>query len=186
METMQIEETSPTNAQRRTDKRFASAQGEEKSSWQVTDMWELHHAIVRQVFLGRKNTEIAKSLGCTPQQVSNVRNSKVVQDQLKQMQKQANTEVVSIKTQIGSLAEEAVKVLKEVMMSESTPPATRVNAAKDLLDRGGHAAVQQVNVAHGHFTLADLEAIKERARQIGFQGGPVVEDEADENDVIDI
>lgn len=166
-----------------TDKRFALARGKERKTWQVEQVWELHHEITRRIFLGQKNTVIAAAVGCDKQQVSNVRNSAIVQEQLRAMQLAATQDVVDVKRIINEIAPRAVEVLKEVMDDQRTPPATRVTAAKDLLDRAGHGAVQQVQVAHGHFTAADLEAIKARAMQSTRINGLLADDD---NEVIDI
>jgi hypothetical protein len=169
-----------------TDKRFALARGKERKTWQVEQVWELHHEITRRIFLGQKNTVIATAVGCDKQQVSNVRNSAIVQEQLRAMQVAATLDVVDVKRIINEIAPRAVEVLKEVMEAAETPPATRVSAAKDLLDRAGHGAVQQVQVAHGHFTAADLDAIKLRAMQSTKVNGLLVEEDKEDNAVIDI
>ena len=49
---------------------------------QIAKMWDNHHEIARLLVLGLNNAEIAERMGCTPQTVSNVRNSPVVQDKL--------------------------------------------------------------------------------------------------------
>ena len=53
-----------------------------KVGWQVATMWESHHEIARMILLGHSNVEVAASLGITKEQVSNVRNSPVVQENL--------------------------------------------------------------------------------------------------------
>jgi hypothetical protein len=153
----------------RTDRRFKPS--EEKTSWSVTDMWDVHHQITRRIFLGQKNTQIANILGVTKEQVSSVRNSPIVQDKLKAMHATANDEVISIQKEIEELAPKALKVMREILENPDAPLGVRFNAAKDALDRSGNAAPQQVNHLHGHFTANDLAIIKNRAKQIAAENG---------------
>lgn len=167
----------------RTDRRFAATNGREKTSWEVSEIWDLHHQIKRRIFLGQKNVDIARALGCTKEQVSSVRNSPVIREELQKMHESADAEVLDIRAEIKELAPDAMKVLEELMVNPDTPANVRLGCCRDVLDRDGHQAVQQVNHLHGHFTANDLLEIKDRAKQIGVSQGIIAEPGAD--DVID-
>jgi len=158
----------------KTDKRFC-APGEKKS-WQVTDQWELHHEIRRRIFLGQKNVVIAQELGCTPQTVSNVRNSDIVRQQLAEMNKAADDNVVNIHKEIAAKTPEALKVLEE-LMQHSENDAIRAKCAIDILDRGGYAAPKQVQLkgAVVHLNGDDINDIKQRARNASIASGIVID-----------
>lgn len=169
----------------RTDRRTAEGQGREKTSWQVTHVWDVHHQIKRRIFLGHKNTVIAQALNITKEQVSTVRNSAPIQEALTKLHQKADEEVINIKAEVGKLAPMAVKVMEEILEGPDVPANVRLAAARDTLDRSGNAAPQQVQHLHGHFTVDDLEQIKNRAQLIGQQNGPVV-DHAQPEDVIEL
>lgn len=166
------------------DRRFAVVQGREKSGWEVSDVWDVHHQIIRRVFLGQKNKEIARALNITPEQVSSVRNSPIVQDQLKELHAQADKNAVDVKARIKGLAEKAITVMEGLLDNEATSDSVKYNAAKDILDRSGNQAPpQQTNVLHAHLTGDDLERLKAQAKQAAIANGVVA---SDENDVIDV
>lgn len=170
-------------SEKKQDRRFASVQGREKTGWEVTDVWDIHHQITRRIFMGQKNKEIARALNITKEQVSSVRNSPVVQDQLKELHKRANENAVDVKKEINDMASIAVGVLKQLMENETTSDSVRASVAKDVLDRGGHQPPpQQHNVLHAHLTGSDLQHLKERARQAAIENGVV----KDDSDVIDV
>lgn len=157
------------------DKRFAVAQGRKKTSWEAIELHEVHHQVKRRIFLGQKNTEIANVLGITKEQVSSIRNSPVVQEQLKLMQTKADDEVISIKEEVSKLAPRAVQLMSEIMNDENVPANVQLSAAKDVLDRSGNAAPQQVNHLHGHFTAEDLDSIKSRATKLALENGNIID-----------
>ena len=159
-----------------TDKRFARANNRESSSWQVSSLWDLHHQIVRRIFLGQKNTEIAKALNCTKEHVSTVRNSDIVKTELAKMHQTATNNAVDIAKQISEQAPKALKVLEKLMNDETVNPATRARIAMDQLDRSGNAAPKQTNILHAHLTSADIQELKKRALQLGTDNGVVVEE----------
>ena len=53
--------------------------------YQVTQMWDVHHEIVRLALLGMKHIEIASTLGVNPVTVSYTLRSPIVHRQLEQM-----------------------------------------------------------------------------------------------------
>jgi len=149
------------------DKRFKPF--EVKKTWQVSKVWELHDEIKRRILLGQKNTIIAEALGCTPQTVSNVRNSAVIQDQLAIMRGARDAYTLDIARDIRDFAPKALEVLKEVVMGrgagENASVALRARYAADILDRAGHSATRNIDFRgqHLHLTKDDLEEIKRRA-----------------------
>ncbi len=163
--------TASAQPQRRVDKRFAESQGREKTGWEVTDMWDTHHQVKRRIYLGQSNKEIALALNISKEHVSSIRNSDIVQAQLKEMQLVADKEVINIKEEINKLQPKAVRKLQELLDSDKTPPNVLLGAIKDTLDRGGNAAPQQVQHLHGHFTGADLEAMKQQAKNVARSNG---------------
>ena len=170
----------------KTDRRLASVQGREKTSWEVSDMWDVHHQVKRRIFLGQKNVEIARMLGITKEQVSSIRRSPVVQDELKKMQAAADKDAVDVKTVVKELAPKALRVMEQILDDDNVPANVKFSCAKDTLDRGGHAAPQQINHIHGHFTAEDIIEMKNRAKLLGANSGVVEETNNDEDEVIDI
>ena len=89
-----------------------------RKSFAVSKIWELHAEITRRILLGQKNTIIAESLGCTPQTVSNVRNSPIIQDRLALMRGARDAHTVDIARDIQEFAPTALELLKELIMGK--------------------------------------------------------------------
>lgn len=172
--------------EKKTDRRLASVQGRTKTGWEVSDIWDIHHQIKRRIFLGQKNTEIARILGCTKEQVSSVRNSPVIQDELKKMQADADKDAVDVKAAVKKLAPKALRVMEQILDDENVLANVRFNAAKDALDRGGHAAPQQINHLHGHFTADDILEMKNRAKQLAANSGTIETDDVIDVEAVDV
>ena len=64
------------------ESRPADRRKTDRRVYEVQQMTDLHHEITRRLLCGQKVKSVAESLGCTPQTVSNVKNSKVVKEKL--------------------------------------------------------------------------------------------------------
>ena len=144
---------------------------EVRRTFVVSEMWDLHHEIARLVVLGWKNVDIAKKLRCSPQQVSNVRNSPVVIEHMNVLRKSRDADVIDIAKDIRDLAPIALRNLKSVIESgeldgEKASLVLRVKESNNMLDRAGYSAPKKVLGLHAHRHLTDdeIEDIKERAK----------------------
>jgi hypothetical protein len=156
-----------TDPGRINDKRFKPP--ELKKTWQVSKVWELHDEIKRRILLGQKNKVIAEALSCSPQTVSNVRNSEVIQDQLAIMRGARDASTVDIARDIQEFAPKALMLLKDIVRGkgdgESASIALRAREANNFMDRSGHSAIRKHDVrgVHAVLTAEDLESIRQRA-----------------------
>lgn len=152
-----------------------------RKTFEVSKMWELHHEIMRRIFLGQKNVHIANALGVTEATVSYTRNSKIVQDKLAIMKGARDAETVDLSKKIREIAPRALKLVEEAIdgKMEGIPPGRRLREANTMLDRAGYGAVKTFRGEHlvAHFTGEEIEEIKQRAREAGAESGVVVEAE---------
>jgi predicted transcriptional regulator len=134
--------------------------------YNIKEMWDCHHEVVRLALLGLKHVDIANTLGVTPVMVSYTLNSPIVKRQLAIMRGARDAEAVDVAAQIKALAPKAVEVLEGLLESESE--GMKFKAATGVLDRAGHAPVQrlQASMAVGHFTADEIAEIKNRAKDI--------------------
>lgn len=158
------------------DKRFVS--GKPKKTWQVAKIWEQHEEVIRRITLGQKNTEIASSMNLSPAQISNIRNSPIIQDRLAIMKGARDAYTLDIARDIREFAPTALQILKSLCQGTDesglpVSPALKAKVATDLLDRAGYAPARQISVqsVHAHLTRDDIEDLKRRA----FTNGLVVE-----------
>jgi hypothetical protein len=136
--------------------------------YQIEQMWDVHHEIVRLALIGMKHVDIASHLGVSPVTVSYTLRSPIVKDQLDNMRAARDIDAIDISQEIKALAPVAVKVLEELLEHEL--PNIKLKAAQDVLDRAGFAAVKTIQTAnvHAHLTRDDIEDIKKRAHAIGL------------------
>jgi len=136
--------------------------------YQITQLWDVHHEIVRLALLGMKHVEIASTLGINPVTVSYTLRSPIVHRQLEQMRSVRDFGAIDIAKEIAALAPAAVKVLEELLDNEL--PNIKLKAAENILDRAGYAAVQRIkqDIIVSHFTAAEIIDIKARAKDIGL------------------
>jgi predicted transcriptional regulator len=153
---------------------------ETHQSYQIEQMWDVHHEIVRLALIGMKHVDIAGHLGVSPVMVSYTLRSPIVKEQLKNMQSARDLDAVDISQEIRALAPAAVKVLEELM--ESDLPNIKLKSAQDILDRAGFAPIRMIQTAnvHAHLTKDDIIDIKNRAKEIGLMMDPYIDmEEAD-------
>lgn len=137
--------------------------------YQIRELWSNHKEICRQVMLGRKNVDIAQSLGVSPVVVSYTKNSTLGKEKIKDLEAQRDADAVSIAQRIQELAPKALDLIEQVITDEEVRMDLRLKAAEGVLDRAGHGAPTKLQgvIAHAHYTRDELEAIKQRARSSG-------------------
>lgn len=149
-----------------------------KKGWQVAEMWDKHHEIARRLVLGQSNADIAKDLGIGIQQVSNVKNSPVVQDKLTIMRAARDAGTIDLAKEIADLAPIALQRVREALetgavLGRELSGSAIMKEANSIVDREIGKPTQRIDTrnVHGHFTMDDIERIKERARELaGFSG----------------
>ena len=149
-----------------------------RKTWQVGRVWELHEEIKRRVLLGQKNVDIAEAIHCTPQTVSNVRNSPVIQDELALMKGARDAYTIDIARDIQEFAPKALQMLKQVIEgtgeAQNASMSLRAKSAESWLDRAGHGAIRKEAIIHQHLTKEEILSIRERA--LG-PNSPIIEGE---------
>ena len=140
----------------------------------ATNIWDRHHEIARLILLGRTNKDIAETLGVTKEMVSMVRNSPVVKDKLACMQVARDAQAVDLAAEIANLAPVALQKLKEALEEgkvngQQLNATAIVNVANSILDRDQGKPTQRVETRnlHGHFTLDDINRMKQKAAEMG-------------------
>ena len=145
-----------------------------RKTFEVSKMWEVHQEIVRRIFLGQKNSDIANDLGISPVTVSYTRNSRVVQDKLKLMAGARDADVVDLGKEIREKAPKALKLLEEILdgtgLGTAAGPNLRAKTAENWLDRAGYPAQSRGGgiTINQHFTAPEIDAIKKRALENGI------------------
>lgn len=156
----------------------------------VGEMTEFHHEICRRLLLGQRNKEIAECLGCTPQTVSNVRNSPIVKHRLRELTVQRDVAAVNFSAEVQARAERAFKIVDEALNDETgeVPLMMRLKEANNILDRVERVeGIGQRNVHfHAHLTAEDIENLKQRALAVGATCGVLAQNEFSDASCIEV
>lgn len=138
-----------------------TADGEK--GYSLTQIWDIHHEIVRMLALGFKPKMIAEQLQITEQTVSNVRNNPLVKQRLTELQLARDASVMEVRKQVAELVPKAIKVLDDVMESDAARNSDKLRAALGILD---NTLPRQSNIQHsgGVVTTEDIREILDRGR----------------------
>jgi len=143
----------------------------EKRKYEVVELREGTKEIIRRILLGETNVSIAQQMDMSPQQVSNIRNSQLVQDQLEILEAARDASSLDVSQQIQKVAPKALAILTSTVDLVNKKLAddplysanvTELNTARDLLDRAGHGVIRKnINVSqNAHLNDDELDKIK--------------------------
>jgi len=151
-----------------TDRRFNP---EGNQNYDICHMWASHHEIKRLLLLGMNNQNISRLLNCTPQTVSNVRNNPIVLRELEEMEKQRDTEAVTIGERIMKQVPLAVRVLEKSMEAAENADEEQtqirglgVRSATTILDHAHPKTTKTVGV-QAFMSLDRIREIQEKVKQ---------------------
>ncbi len=147
-------------------------------TWVVGEIWQLHEAVKQRIFLGEKNVKIAAALNCTAQQVSNIRNSPVIKNELAKMNGARDMDTIDLGKRIQTLAVRAHANLESIITDGKLSAAmggkdASINLiareSNNMMDRAGWGAPKklQMESVNVHLTTADIVDIKRRALEGG-------------------
>jgi len=125
--------------------------------------------MARLALLGWSNERIADTLGCTPQNVSDVRNSPVFRDKMTFLMAASDEEFVDLKTDLLKDANRSIELLKEIRDGNlSDDMRERRRAAESLLDRAGISRVTKVENDTRIINIDSemIDRIKQRAAEM--------------------
>lgn len=136
-----------------------------RRQYNIKELWDKHREIARQLVLGGTNVTIANAVGCTPQTVSNVRNSPLGQAELQRLHSGRDEETVNIAHRIEEFVPQALSVLEDIITGKmpGAGVALRAKVSSAHLARAGYGEVQKIHSMHAHVTSDDIVRIKERA-----------------------
>lgn len=154
---------------------------EDRKTYQIKDLWNLSHEILRLSVLGFKGKQVADYLGCTPQTVSNTINSDLGRAKLKTMRGARDADTLDVMQEIKKLEPLALETYTNILKAEderiswSLRKSTADTIVKEL---GGHEAPKKHLV--GHFDIDEIEALKARGKMLTKVSGTLIEMEKGE------
>jgi DNA-binding transcriptional MerR regulator len=150
----------------------------EDRQYQAKHLWERHKIMKRMAVLGYSHKDIAETVGCTPQTVSNVLNSAMMKKEISLMQAALDNHTIDVAKEIQTMHPKALLVLNEILEDDDAPLSLRAKVAMDNLSRGGFSPVVRGVFDHSyHFSAEEIEALKQDAIAAGWKAGSIVDAE---------
>jgi hypothetical protein len=117
-----------------------------------------HREIARRLVLGETQSQIARSLNMSEGRMTLIVNSPLFKLEIAKMEKDRTDAVVDVANQIVLACPEALDQVERIMYTANSEKV-RLDAAKDLLDRGGFGAVKKFAgvVGHGDIDTASMQ-----------------------------
>lgn len=155
---------------------------DQKTTYNIKQLWQRNHEIVNLAAKGYKNVEIAEILNISPQTVSNTLNSELGQYKLSELRKLRDDEAKKTVEKIRVLTDKALKLYHEVFDDEDGEYSKRDKlrvADTVLLELSGYRAPTKIQSHSVLTTLSpeELESFKKRGLQAAKEAGLVVETE---------
>lgn len=137
----------------------------DRRTFEVSEMKELHHEIVRLHVAGTSNKDIAKALSVSEQMVSYTLNSKIVQGKIDLMRASRDADIIDLTREIRGKAPKALKLLEDIIddHGEKHGMALAARTAENWMNRAGYTPVQKAQLAVAHFTAEEIADLKEEA-----------------------
>lgn len=147
----------------------------ENRKYQLRQLNEMHHEIIRLSLIGLKPKQIAMMLGITEATVCNATQSAKGRQSLAILRAVRDSDSIDIAKDIVEFAPRCVEVLQEIVDDPNNPAAVRGKFAVELLGIAGHVKPQRVQVqgTMTHLSIDEISAIKARARKLASESGVI-------------
>jgi len=147
---------------------------EKRKTYEIKQLWQRQHEIIRLALLGMSNKAIAKQLGITKESVSATLNSQIVKEKLSMMRAARDAKTLDVASEVSKLYDPALKVYEEILLGEQVSLNLKKQVADTILmDIGGHRAPTKIqgNFAHAHLSKEEIEEIVKRGREAAKHAG---------------
>ena len=165
-------------------------EGEEKSTYNIKQLWQRSHEIINLAARGFKNTDIAKVLGITPACVSLTLNSELGQKKLSEIRGARDEEAKVVTESIRVLTEKALSTYHEIFdneQGEATLKDRKDVADTVLLELSGLRAPTRIQSSNVSMTLSaeEIAEFKKRGVRAAAEMGEVIDlNEVPKNEVV--
>ena len=149
----------------------------ERKTYDIKQLWQRNHEILRMALIGMKPKDIAERLDITTQTVSNTLNSELGRQKLSFLRQKRDETVIEISEEVSRLLPKAIKIYEDIMDGSVTSKLMKETADTLVMDIAGHRAPTKVQSesAHLHMTPKDLEELKQRGIAAAKASGMVID-----------
>lgn len=170
-----FEHTSPD---RRRSEGTRKCDKDDKNFFEVKQLWQRSHEILRLTLLGLNEVQVAKILNISISTVKRTVNGNLGMLKLSSMRLERDKDTIDVAKEIERLYPLALKVYENLMEDEKTSGALKKEVADTvLMDIGGHRAPSKIQ---GQFFGAvlnrtEIEEVKRRGREAALASGHAID-----------
>jgi predicted transcriptional regulator len=151
----------------------------ERKTYDIKQLWQRNHEILRLALYIPKHKEIARLLGITEATVSNTLNSELGRKKLALLREKRDGETVDVMKEVALLLPKALETYENILNGENVSKLQKETADTLTMDIGGYRAPTKTHVqgAHLHLTAKEIEDFVERGKNAAKSAGLIVEAE---------
>jgi predicted transcriptional regulator len=156
------------------EKKVDGRRTDRSGTYEVKNLWEIHHEIINLALQGLKNTEIAAMLSVSATTVSNTLNSRLGKAKLKHMRNERDEEAINVDNEVKRLAAKALATYEEIFDNDvASPSLKKATADTVLMDLGGHRSPTKIDARsiHAHLTPEEIAGFVERGKRSSAAAG---------------
>ena len=138
---------------------------ETRKTYNIKQLWQRTHEILRLGLLGLKSTDIANMLGISTVTVSGTLNSDLGMQKLSGMRRERDEEAIDVSKGVAKLYQKAIDTYENLLDDDKAPKTLKKETADTILmEIGGHRSPTKVEgkFAHGHLVRSEVDEIKRR------------------------
>lgn len=137
--------------------------------YKIADLHQRQHEVANLVVLGKKNVDIAKFLGVTPECVSAIKRMPLVQEKIHLLRAVRDDGCMDVRKTLEENSGTALSLLLDIQNGQGAgadaPLTLRANTAKHLLECVAISPIKRIEgdirVGH-HITAEEIDNIRER------------------------
>jgi predicted transcriptional regulator len=156
---------------------------EDKKTYDIKQLWQVHHEILNLRAQGFKEQEIADILNITPQTVSNTLNSSLGEEKLSVIRQERDEDSKRTVEKIRVLKDKAIKVYHEIFDKHDEAGNPIDVSIKDrlhcadvvMMELSGYKVPTRIQQTMTTMTAVELEEFKRRGLQTARESGLLTE-----------
>jgi len=140
---------------------------------ELKELKDHHEQMVLDIAFGASNQDIAETWGMSPQQVSNIRNSPLVKEKLRELRERTEGQLIAQHIKLVGLGPAAIEHYQDVLERVDVSVGHKNHVADQVLDRIGLGRQQTMNVVQAgtHVTRTHIEEMKETVLEMARGAG---------------
>lgn len=149
----------------------------ERKTYDIKQLWQRNHEILRMALIGMKSTEISKVLNISPVTVSSTINSDLGRKKLSLLREKRDKDIIDVAAEVTKMLPKALETYEKILDGEEISKIRKETADTLVMDIGGYRAPAKVQSesAHLYLNIDDIEELKKRGIAAAKASGMMID-----------